>query len=120
MTSKLAACAAAFLITLSTTATAQVFQTGKFSVDRTVANYSLDQGSGDRTVTVEVNFEKPFDARPFVILAVTTVDASREANLRYEVKTVSVTRDGFVFQVRTWADTKLHSLGGSWMAYAAK
>ena len=120
MTSKLAACAAALLIVLSTTATAQVFQTGRFSVDRTVANYSLDQGSGDRTVTVEVNFEKPFDERPVVMLSVTNADVSKDSNLRYEVKAMTISRDGFVIQVRTWADTKIHSLGGSWMAYAAK
>jgi hypothetical protein len=108
------------LLTAPTDTNAQVFQSGKFNVDRTVANYSLDQGSGDRTVTVEINFERPFDERPQVALSVTTLDSDKGANTRFEVKTISVSRDGFVIQVRAWADTKIYSLGGSWMAYAAK
>src|SRR5215510_10483056 len=120
MTRTLFVCAAALLFAFSSTAKAQSFQTGKFSVDRTVTNYSLDQGNGDRTVTVEVNFEKPFTERPVVALSVTTLDASKDANTRFEVKTLTVSRDGFVIQVRTWSDTKIHALGGSWMAYSAK
>jgi len=102
------------------TATAQNFQTGKFTVDRTVPNYSLDQGSGDRTITLEVAFQKGFEEKPQVALSVTGADVGKDSNLRYEVKTISVSRDGFVIQVRTWADTKIHSLGGSWVAYAPK
>ena len=120
MTRSLMVCAATLLFALASTATAQMMQTGKFSVDRTVANYSLDQGNGDRTVTVEVNFEKPFETRPVVMLSVTFLDASKDANTRFEVKTLTVSRDGFVIQVRTWADTKIHALGGSWIAEAAK
>jgi hypothetical protein len=120
MRTTLVVCAATLLLAFAGTATAQVMQTGKFSVDRTVANYSLDQGNGDRTVTVEVNFEKPFTEKPVVALSVTTIDASKDANTRFEVKTLTVSRDGFVIQVRTWADTKIHALGGSWVAYAAK
>jgi len=120
MTSKVAAFVAGFLIIGAMTANAQVFQAGKFLVDRTVPTYSLDQGNGDRSVTVEITFETPFNERPIVALSVTNLDISKDTNSRYDVKTISVSRDGFVIQVRTWSDTKIHSLGGSWIAYASK
>ena len=108
------------LLCCFTAAYGQVFQTGTFNADRTIPNFSLDQGSGERTATIEVTFEKPFEAKPVVAVSVNTIDAAKESNTRYTVKAISISRDGFVVQIRTWADSKIFQIGGSWIAYASK
>lgn len=120
MTKSLLGAAVLLLLFLASTASAQVFQTGNFNVDPTVPNYSLDKGSGERTATIEVSFEKAFQEKPSVAVSVNVIDSDKASNLRYSVKAISISRDGFVVQVRTWADSKVYQLGGSWSAYASK
>jgi hypothetical protein len=99
---------------------AQEVQTGVYRFDRTLADYTLDKNDGDRVVQLEVTFKKPFDVKPEVIVSVNFMDADKERNPRYEVKTISVSRDGFLVQVKTWSDTRIFGIGGGWMAVSAK
>ena len=68
--------------------------------------------------TVEVNFLKPFENKPDVVVGVSAIDAVSGTNLRYSLKAKSVSRDGFTVEVKTWGDSKILSIGGFWVAHA--
>lgn len=81
------------------------------------AGYNLNTNSGERSMTVEVNFPKPYDIKPKVMVSVTLLDADKDVNTRYNVEVLSVSRDGFTIKIRTWADSKIFSIGGYWLSY---
>jgi len=111
--------AVAFLIIfLSATISAQTkMQSGSWAVNQTISGYSLDKNSGERILTIEIQFDKSFSAKPKIFLSLTQIDASKESNLRYNIEAISVSRDGFTIKVGTWSDSKVFSLSGSWLAY---
>ena len=91
--------------------------TGTWSVTKTLPAYSLDQNNGERSMTIIINFEKPVSSIPKVILSVTQIDANKSTNIRYNVDAISISRDGFSLKVNTWADSKIFSISGNWLAY---
>ncbi len=91
-------------------------QSGSWSVNQSVSGFELDKNEGERSVTIEIKFEKPFISKPQIFLTTTQVDASKEVNLRYNIKTISISRDGFTIKVSTWADSKIFSMSGYWLA----
>lgn len=91
-------------------------QSGKFSVNTSTANYTLDKNSGDRSITIDVTYDKPFDKKPTVILSVTTLDTDTKTNVRYSVEPTSVSRDGFTIKISTWSESKIFGIGGTWLA----
>lgn len=101
-------------------ANAQVeIKTGEFLVDYVkTPNYNLDKGEGQREQNVEVRFDTPFANTPTIILGTNKIDAEATTNLRYEIKTTFVTKEGFIVKVITWADSKIYQIGGSWVAIA--
>lgn len=108
---------AVFLVSFS--AFAQM-QSGTFQFDKNTPEYTLDQNKGDRVAQIEIAFPKPFDAKPEVVVAASTLDASKDTNLRFSFKTIGVSRDGFTLQVKTWEDSRIHAIGGTWIAYVKK
>ncbi len=92
-------------------------QSGKFQLTTKTAGYTLDKNEGDRAVSIEVDFNTPFDVRPKVILAVTQVDMDRNTNQRYNVEAISVSRDGFTVRVSTWGDSRIYGVAGYWIAH---
>ena len=104
------------IVLISTSATAQTMQNGSWSVNQSLAAYSLDKNNGDRTMTIEVDFETSFTKKPQIFLSVTQIDSDKEYNLRYNVEAMSISRDGFTIKVRTWADSKIFSISGNWLA----
>ena len=118
MKSRLAYLVLAMLL-LSLSAFAQM-QSGTFTFDKSTPEYTLDQNKGDRVAQIEIAFPKPFDAKPEIVIAVSMLDASKDTNVRYAFKTIGVSRDGFTLQVKTWEDTKIHAIGGTWIAYVKK
>ena len=106
MKTKLLACLIAAIFIAGSPAYAQMFQSGSFFAYATVRGYSLNAGSGERTVTVEIGFEMPFDGKTTVVVSVNTVDADKDSNLPYSAKPVFISRDRFVVQIRTWVDSK--------------
>ncbi len=106
-----------FLCLLSISSSAQNMQSSSWSANQSLASYSLDKNMGERTVTVEIKFEKPFTKKPHIFLSVTQIDSDKESNVRYNVEPISVSRDGFTIKVRTWADSKLFSISGYWTAH---
>jgi len=95
-------------------------QSAAFSMDKTTKDFSLDNGKGDRIAQIEITFPTPFDSKPEIVIAVSSVDAAKETNLRYSAKAIGISRDGFTLQVKTWDDSKIFGIGGSWIAYANK
>ncbi len=93
-------------------------QSGSFNLNPTVTGYTLDKSSGERTTSIEVTFDKPFDKKPKVVLSTVMLDADNKANVRYKIEANSVSRDGFMIKVTSWADSKIFNIGGSWLAYA--
>jgi hypothetical protein len=108
------------LLVCSSIAYSQEIQVGTFNLSPSVEGYSLQKGSGERTVSLEVTYPKPFDVKPEVVLNVNMIDAAKEANLRLSMKATSISRDGFTIQVKTWEDSKIFSIGGTWIAVAQK
>ena len=95
---------------------AQNMQSSSWSVNQSLAGYSLDTNEGERTMTIDIDFETPFKEKPQIFLSVAQIDADKESNLRYNVEAISISRDGFTLRVRTWSDSKLFSISGYWVA----
>lgn len=105
-------------IAMSSIAAAQEIQTGTFSYNGSTAEFTLHKGNGDRVYSAEINFEKPFTVKPTVIVSLNTIDANKNANFRVEAKATSISRDGFTIQIKTWSDSQINLVGGSWIAIA--
>jgi hypothetical protein len=90
---------------------------GYWSVSKNTQGYTLAENSGDRSVTITVNFLDPFENKPDVTLGVTLLDASSDKNVRYKVEALSVSRDAMTIKISTWADTKIYGISGYWMAH---
>jgi hypothetical protein len=92
-------------------------QSGTWSVNQSIPGYSLDNNNGDRSITLDINFTEPFTKKPKIILTITQLDSDKDVNLRYRPEAISISRDGFTLKVNTWADSKIFSLSGNWLAY---
>lgn len=93
-------------------------QSSGWYINQTIPAFTLDKNSGERTVTLEINFQNQFEIKPNIFLSVTQLDASKETNLRYKAEALSITREGFTLKISTWSDTKIFSLSGYWLAYS--
>jgi hypothetical protein len=105
-----------FFVTFSGLLVAQT-QSGQWSTKAGDAGYNLDTNTGERSMTIEVDFKNPYEVKPKVMLSVTQIDADKSFNSRYNVEVLSVSRDGFTVKIRTWADSKVYSISGYWLAY---
>ena len=90
---------------------------GYWSASKNTSGYTLAENSGDRSVTIQINFLDPFENKPDVTLGVTLLDATSDKNVRYKVEALSVSRDGMTIKISTWADTKIFGISGYWMAH---
>lgn len=106
-----------FALTTFSFAQAQV-ESGKWSVNTSSKGYTLSENTGERSMTIDVSFDSPFEVKPDVIIGVTMIDANTKTNIRYNVSHMSVSRDGFIIKVATWADSKISGIGGFWIAHA--
>ncbi len=95
---------------------AQTMQSSSWSVNQSLAGYSLDINEGERTMTIDIDFETPFIKKPQIFLSVSQIDSDKGSNLRYNVEAISISRDGFTLKVSTWSDSKLYSISGYWVA----
>jgi hypothetical protein len=80
-------------------------------------SYNLDTGTGERSTTLEVIFSESYKTMPKVFVSVSQLDVDNNFNCRYNVEVLSVSRDGFTIKIKIWADTKIYSIGGYWLAY---
>lgn len=105
-----------FFVAFSGLVVAQT-QSGQWSTKAGDAGYNLDTNTGERSMTIEVDFKNPYEVKPKVMISVTQIDADKSFNSRYNVEVLSVSRDGFTVKIRTWADSKVYSISGYWLAY---
>lgn len=108
---------AALFLMLSLGMFAQQIESGVFDVSTSTKGYSLDKNSGDRIFTLEVRFNTPFETIPDVICGLNKMEFDKETNARVDVQATAVSRDGFVLRIKTWGDTRVLVLGGSWIAH---
>ena len=67
-----------------------------------------------------IEFENPFQERPKVIVALTSLDhviESRVNNLRIKASVSDIDSKGFSYSLLTWNNTDIWSAGLSWVAY---
>ncbi len=105
-----------FFVAFTALVSAQT-QSGQWQTKAGDTSYNLDSNSGARSTTIEVSFTKPYDVKPKVMVSVSQIDADKGFNCRYNVEVLSVSRDGFTIKIQTWADSKVYSIGGYWLAY---
>jgi hypothetical protein len=105
-----------FFISFSALVSAQT-QSGQWSTSVGATGYNLHENTGQRAMTIEINFEKPYEVKPKVIISVTQLDADKGSNSRYNVEVLSVSRDGFTVKILTWSDSKIFGISGYWLAY---
>ncbi len=105
-----------FCVAFSALVSAQI-QSGQWSTKMGDSGFNLDTNTGERAITIEVSYKNPYDVKPRVMLSVTQIDADKGFNNRYNVEVLSVSRDGFTVKIRTWADSKVYSISGYWLAY---
>jgi hypothetical protein len=97
---------------------AQKIQSGKFSGNYKSQGYSLNDGEGRRTYSVEFKFDKSFETTPEIILSITYLNAETKNGVRvkYNLEKKAVSRDGFIIEISTWDDSKIHEIRGEWFA----
>jgi sortase (surface protein transpeptidase) len=91
---------------------------GTWGASSDTKSYTLNSNSGDRSITIQVNFLNPFENKPNVVVGISSIDVDKSTAVRYAVKAISVSRDGFTVEVKTWGDTKINSVTGFWVAHA--
>lgn len=79
-------------------------------------DWTLLEGSGQRSFRHTVVFDRPFAAPPVVHLGVVGVDASKHDNLRLRVRPDAIGTASFTIVVETWLHTQLWTVDVSWLA----
>ena len=88
-----------------------------FSYWRT--GHAFETGSGPRSDSRFISFNRPFAFNPRIVLSIKLLDASNGANLRIDTNFSNVSRSGFLLSVNTWADTKIYAISVFWIAYTS-
>jgi len=109
----------AVLMMVSGIAFGQNIQKGDFAASISNEGWSLAQGTGDRAHIEFITFEKPFADIPKVIVILTGYGATpgADGSIRVHITSEKVTRLGCVIKVKTWGDSKVNAVWGSYMAF---
>ena len=65
-----------------------------------------------------VDFQESFASPPKVIMGLSAIDVSHNANSRFHVIAISVDTEGFDYKFYTWCDAAIHSAEAHWIAVA--
>jgi hypothetical protein len=84
------------------------------------SDWRLHIGSGERTYTTAVRFDKPFQVPPKVSLALSGQDVDATKNNRIQVRATDITVDGFNLVYITWWDSIIYSIWTTWTAIGLK
>ena len=90
-------------------------QSGEVTATYITPNWTLAQGTGERTFSSRVVFPIEFATPPSVVLSLRFVDSS--APQRVEVIASAIDTKGFLFTVRTWDASLVNGVTASWLAY---
>jgi hypothetical protein len=107
-----------FLIVSAVALSQSQVLSGTWGGNSETKSYTLHQNTGDRKYTIEVTFLNPFENKPDVVVGVTSLDIDKTTAVKYAVKPISISRDGFTVEVKTWGDTKINSITGFWVAHS--
>lgn len=80
-------------------------------------NEYMWNGDGARQVRWDFTFESPFAAPPVVMASLSGMDSSQSENLRFNIRCVDVTTEGFTLLFDTWDNTRIARAGVTWMAH---
>lgn len=94
----------------------QVVQTGTFHYGylQDSEEWNLHQKAGK--FDAEIKFPTPFTTAPTVMIALTGLDSSNGFNTRVVVTSGDVTTLDFEVVVKTWSDSILYGVWGTWIA----
>ena len=101
--------------------TPTIVQAGTFiyGYNNNPGEWHLDQGSGERLFDAEIKFAQPFSSPPTVVIALTGLDSSGSANTRVVLSSGDVTPMDFEIVVKTWADSLVYTVWGTWTAFGS-
>jgi len=83
-------------------------------------DWTLHIGSGERTYTTAVRFDKPFQVPPKVSVALSGQDVDATKNNRIVVTARDITVDGFNLVYITWTDSIEYIIWTTWIAIGLK
>ena len=114
----------ALMLLVSAVSLGQTLKMGNFESSVNSEGWTLSSGKGERIHRYIVNFDKAFTATPQVAVMLTGFDASNDDNeggaknatTRVQLFVEQVTKSGFVIKMKTWGDSKLNAVWGSWIA----
>jgi hypothetical protein len=115
----------ALLVLVSAVSFGQTMKKGDFVGSVNSEGWTLSEGKGERISKYVVNFDKPFVNAPTVAVMLNGFDASsddmdgakKNATVRVALITEQVTKGGFVIKIKTWGESKLNAVWGTWIAY---
>ena len=91
-------------------------QIGRISKNINSTGWTLNEGTGERTVKYYNKFTTPFSKAPKVMVALSLIDASKDANVRINVQAINIDSNSFDVQMVTWADSIVYGLDVDWIA----
>jgi len=92
-------------------------ESGQMWATKDDPQWTLLEGTGERTYKKHINFKKSFGKPPNVVLGITFTDFINDSNHRIMVKPKNITVDGFTIEIRTWSTTHIYGAGVDWLAY---
>jgi hypothetical protein len=97
---------------------APTVQTGTFfyGYGQNPGEWTLNKGTGERLFDAEIKFPVPFTAPPVVMISLTGLDSQGGRNTRVIIASQDVTAYDFEVLVRTWDDSIVYSVYGTWIA----
>jgi hypothetical protein len=111
----------------SVVASSQSIQKADFVYSVNSQGWVLAEGTGERYFIDFITFDKPYDAPPAVVLMLHGFDATTDKDpdnadkpesVRLYVTPEKITKSGFVIRLKTWGDSKLGAVWGTWMAWS--
>ncbi len=75
-----------------------------------------DRPEQARSFRTRIHFATPFTGVPVVQVALTGFDIDKHHTARIEVRTESITPDGFDLLIGTWQDTRVYQVSVGWLA----
>lgn len=72
-----------------------------------------------RTFRFKVNFSTPFETPPVVHLGLTALDIDQRDTSRVNIAATEISESGFTVVISTWRETRVYSVGFSWLALGA-
>jgi len=92
---------------------------GTLTDDWTLATPGAEDLDLPRVFRFKVFFSAPFEASPIVHLGLTGFDIDQRDTSRIKLTATEINETGFVAEIETWRETRVYSVGFSWLALGA-